>query len=249
MSSTSASVSLPGLTRTTAATVGGHRLRVTPWQGHRHIALVGPARARRNPTRDEIGRCLESLQQRGVASAFTPALSAFEAEPFLQAGFSLHERLHLLACRLDGTTPSPGPTPRMRPGRPWDRHRVLDIDTRAFEQFWQFDKFSLRDARRATPISRFTVATEGRQVIGYAVTGKAGRRGYLQRLAVDPARTGGGVGTALVHDCFRWLEGRGVDMVMVNTQETNTRALGLYEHLGFRRQTEGLQVLRWGPTH
>ncbi len=238
---------MPGLTRTTAATVGGHRLRVTPWQGHRHVALVGPARARRNPTRDEIGRCLESLHQRGVISAFTPALSAFEAEPFLQAGFSLHERLHLLACRLDGTTPSP--SQRMRAGRPWDRRRVLDIDTRAFEQFWQFDKFSLRDARRATPISRFTVATEGRHVIGYAVTGKAGRRGYLQRLAVDPERTGGGVGTALVHDCFRWLEGRGVDTVMVNTQETNTRALGLYEHLGFRRQSEGLLVLRWGPSH
>ncbi|MEL7206779.1 MAG: GNAT family N-acetyltransferase [Actinomycetota bacterium] len=244
VSSTSASISRPGLTRTTAATVGGHRLRVVPWQGKRHIALVGPARIRRNPTAPEIARCLDSLDQRGVELAFTPALSPFEAEPFFQAGFELHERLHLLACPLDGGTPRP--THRLRPGRPWDRNRVLDIDTRAFERFWQFDKFSLKEARQATPASRFTVAVHHHRVVGYAVTGRAGRRGYLQRLAVDPDHAGGGIGTSLIHDGFRWLEGRNADTVMVNTQETNGRALALYERIGFRRQREGLLVLRWG---
>lgn len=244
MSSAPTSISRPGLTRTTAATLGGHRLRVTPWQGKRHIALVGPARIRRSPTAPEIARCLAALQQRGVGLAFTPALSPFEAEPFFQAGFELHEQLHLLACPLDGTTPRP--RHRLRPGRPWDRHRVLDIDTRAFETFWQFDKFSLKEARQATPTSRFTVATGHHRVVGYAVTGRAGKRGYLQRLAVDPDHAGGGIGTSLIHDCFRWLERRNVDTVMVNTQETNTRALQLYERTGFRRQREGLLVLQWG---
>ena len=34
-------------------------------------------------------------------------------------------------------------------------------------------------------------------------------------------------------------------LALVNTQEHNSRALGLYERLGFVRQREGLLVLRW----
>lgn len=234
------------MTRASAATVGGYKLRVTPWHGKRHIALVGPARLRRSPSTAEIQRCLDALAQRGVGLAFTPALSPFEAEPFLQAGFELHEELHLLARHLgDGV---PRPRHKLRAGRSWDRSRVLEIDALAFESFWQFDKVSLREARQATPSHRFRVAVDQRKVIGYAVTGRAGRRGYLQRLAVDPAHAGRGIGTSLINDCFRWLERHSADLVMVNTQQTNQRALGLYQHLGFVRQREGLLVLRWAGT-
>ncbi|MDH3680886.1 MAG: GNAT family N-acetyltransferase [Acidimicrobiia bacterium] len=232
-----------GLSRATAATVGGHRLRVTPWQGHAFIALIGPSRAQRSPTPSEILACIEALRQRGVTQAVTPALSAFEAEPFFQAGFTQHEALHLLARYID--TEPPKPTHRLRRGRPWDRPRVLELDSKAFEQFWQFDSFSLKEARRATPAHRFTVAVADGDVTGYAVTGRAGGRGYLQRLAVDPNLHGQGIGSSLVHDCLRWLHRKGVGMALVNTQERNTRALELYERLGFVRQREGLLVLRW----
>jgi ribosomal protein S18 acetylase RimI-like enzyme len=186
---------------------------------------------------------MAELTARGVTDAVTPALSPYEAEPFFQAGFTLHEELHLLARPLD-TTP-PAPTHRLKPGRPWHRRRVLEIDTRAFEEFWQFDKSSLKEARRATPAHRFMIAVEPEGVSGYAVTGRAGSRGYLQRLAVDPDRHGRGIGTSLVHDCLRWLYRKRVGMALVNTQQRNTRALALYEHLGFVRQREGLLVLRW----
>lgn len=226
-----------------ASTVGGHRLRVVPWQGQPTVALVGPARARRAPTHPEIVRCIEDLARRGVVRAVTPALSAYEAEPFFQAGFESHEELHLLARYIDEAPPAP--THRLRHGRPWHRKRVLDIDARAFETFWQFDKFSLKEARRATPSNRFVVATEPEGVMGYAVTGKAGGRGYLQRLAVDPDAHGRGIGTSLVRDSLRWLQRRGVGMALVNTQQRNTRALELYERLGFVPQREGLLVLQW----
>jgi len=216
---------------------------VTPWQGHAFIALIGPSRAQRSPTPSEILACIEALRQRGVTQAVTPALSAFEAEPFFQAGFTQHEALHLLARYID--TEPPKPTHRLRRGRPWDRPRVLELDSKAFEQFWQFDSFSLKEARRATPAHRFTVAVADGDVTGYAVTGRAGGRGYLQRLAVDPNLHGQGIGSSLVHDCLRWLHRKGVGMALVNTQERNTRALELYERLGFVRQREGLLVLRW----
>ncbi len=82
-------------------------------------------------------------------------------------------------------------------------------------------------------------------MVGYAVTGRAGPRGYLQRLAVEPAVSGRGFGTLLVDDALEWLSARSVHTVMVNTQETNARALELYRRIGFVSEPEGLVVLRW----
>jgi len=81
------------------------------------------------------------------------------------------------------------------------------------------------------------------RVVGYCVTGRAGRRGYLQRLAVRPSQQGRGLGQALVADSLQWLKRRGVSSVVVNTQVENERALALYLAMGFRLQPSGLEVL------
>ena len=78
---------------------------------------------------------------------------------------------------------------------------------------------------------------------GSSLAGRAANRGYLQRLAVDPRRGGEGIGTDLVMDSFAWAFNRGVQRMMVNTQERNQRALGLYRHLGFEPEPDGLVVL------
>lgn len=237
------------------------RLRVVPWQGDDHIALVGPATAGRSPNADQIRNCVRALDERGVYQAVTPALTPYEAEPFFQAGFRLFERLHLLSCQIgtaadiDNDPVSKSDGVRLAHGRPWHRGTVLDVDGRAFQGFWRFDKIALNEARTATPGSRYRVAKVGGmfggiggRVIGYAVTGRAGSRGYLQRLAVHPEYQGHGVGRLLVNDSFRWLRQRNASISMVNTQESNETALGLYERVGFRRQTDGLLVLRWDKT-
>ena len=170
-------------------------------------------------------------------------MTLLDSQPFLQAGFAPHEQLFLLSRPISSATPEV-----RRPistGRPWHRREVLAIDQRAFEPFWQFDRLTLTEARRATPVSRFRISRENGRVAGYAVTGRAGPRGYLQRLAVDPDVAGSGHGTDLVHDSIHWLQRRGATSILVNTQEKNTRALALYERLGFVRHDQGLTVLRW----
>jgi ribosomal protein S18 acetylase RimI-like enzyme len=119
---------------------------------------------------------------------------------------------------------------------------VLRIDHDAFDAFWRFDADGLRDALAATPVSRFRVARTDR-VVGYAVTGRSHVHGYLQRLAVAPSEQGRGVGRALVVDALSWLRRRGAGSALVNTQESNKAALGLYEALGFEREPDGLDVL------
>jgi GNAT superfamily N-acetyltransferase len=202
-----------------------------------------PGRGR--PTVSAVHRTLEGLAARGYRSVLTSALSARDQAPFLQAGFEVHERLHLLVRDLDDLA-------RARPvdlrrGHQADRPAVLAVDAAAFPPFWRLDAAGLQDALAATPSARFRVAPDalgGRSVVAYAVTGRAGPRGYLQRLAVQPDAQRGGLGSALVIDGLRWLRRWGAKEVLVNTQEGNEAAVRLYEHLGFQLRTEGLAVLR-----
>jgi ribosomal protein S18 acetylase RimI-like enzyme len=224
---------------------GSVRLRVGPWRGDADIAYLAPIGDGPGPTVDVIRRTVETLAARGYREAVTSALGPAEAHGFLLAGFEVHERLHLLSRDLTDLPPMPPVS--LRRGRRRDRPGALAVDGAAFSPFWRLDEAGLDDALGATPTSRFRVAPgddDADEVVGYAVTGRAGRRGFLQRLAVAPAQEGQGIGRALVLDGLGWLRRRHADRVVVNTQEANARALELYEGLGFRRQHAGLAVLR-----
>jgi GNAT superfamily N-acetyltransferase len=86
---------------------------------------------------------------------------------------------------------------------------------------------------------------ERSSLVGYAITGRADHRGYVQRLAVDPSAEGTGVGATLLIDGLRWLRRWGARDALVNTQEGNERSLRLYQRTGFVLQPEGLAVLRY----
>lgn len=163
----------------------------------------------------------------------------------MEAGFGLHEYLHLLSRPL--SQPFDKPRHKSRPGAPWHRQGALEVDAASFEPFWRFDLDALNEARRATPTHRFRVILRDKTVVGYAIVGRAGSRGYLQRLAVRPGLEGQGLGTSLINDGFGWLRNKGASEILVNTQEHNSRALGLYEHVGFVLQAEKLSVLSWTP--
>lgn len=195
-----------------------------------------------------IERYVRDLAQQGYHAVITSALDHDEQRPFTEAGFTVHERLHLLRHDL-GTLPVPPPgwSGRVRRGRRADRPTVLAVDGAAFNPFWRFDERGLEEARSATPTSRFRVAVD-RAVVGYAVTGRAGHHGYLQRLAVLPGHQRQGIGTALVNDSLRWARSHGARSVLVNTQESNDTALQLYLHLGFELEAHGLAVLE-RPLH
>jgi len=220
-------------------------LQVSAWRGQEHVVVLSPAPDRPAPTAAVVASAVDRLRTQGIQRILTGALHPGELAPFLGAGFVEHERLHLLRHDLIHlpTGTAPGPT-RQRRGRRGDRPAVLGLDRRAFDDFWTLDERGLTDAIRATPSSRFRVALDGRgPIVGYAITGQAADRGYLQRLAVDPDRHRAGIGRALVADCLRWLSRHGSRVALVNTQEGNASALGLYEACGFVLEPRGLTVL------
>jgi ribosomal protein S18 acetylase RimI-like enzyme len=221
--------------------IGDDHLRVLPWRGDHRIAYVVARRGR--PTDDQVRRCLAGLAERFDA-VLTAALPPEDQGPYLRTGFTVHERLHLLKRPVEPVPATVGEHHLVR-GRRRDRDAVLAIDGAAFPAFWRLDAVGLDDALSATPSVRYRVAVdEARRPVGYAVTGRAGARGYLQRLAVQPTHQGTGIGGALVADGLRWLRRWSAREVLVNTQEDNVTALRLYERLGFAREPEGLAVLR-----
>ena len=227
--------------------IDGARFRTGRWRARGDLAYLVPLSPAHTLTAGALAKARAELRSQGFDKIVTAAVAPPERAAFLRDGFEEREHLHLLHHDLRQLPP-------VRRRRPWrhgvhiergnrsDRDAVLDLDSRTFDDFWQLDDEGLTDAMDATPISRLRVVRDP-GIVGYAVAGRAGKQGFLQRLAVDPDRQGSGVGSALVHDALHWMRRRGATIAWVNTQEANGRALALYEHLGFRPADHQLTVL------
>ena len=227
---------------------GRERARIWPWRGDGTVAFLAPVPEAPVPSADFVRRCLAILGERGFARVVTAALSPIEQTGFLAAGFEVAEELHLLSLDVDGLPPSP----RLRVARvaTGQRPEVLAIDRAAFSPFWQLDEQGLQEALAATPRTRFRAAPGqlpgGSQLLGYAVCGRCGPRGFVQRLAVLPAARRQGIGRGLLLDGLYWMRRHGVRRAVVNTQVGNDAALALYCDAGFRREPSGLSVMSAG---
>ncbi len=192
------------------------------------------------PTTEFVTGCLERLRSQGFTSVFTNALTPADSLPFVDAGFTVRERLHLLMHDLQNRPKAVHATAR---GRRRDREAVLAVDAQSFDGFWRLDQKGLDDALTATPSSRFRVGRRQGEVVGYAVTGRVRRHGYLQRLAVHPAARRQGWGQSLVADTLAWLGRHSARRAVVNTQYDNAGALELYRACGFEPLPVGLCIL------
>ena len=72
-------------------------------------------------------------------------------------------------------------------------------------------------------------------LVGYACADVVGDTGQIIRLAVHPAARKQGIGSALLNDALAYCQSNGAHRVTINTQESNTVSLSLYEQFGFRR--------------
>jgi ribosomal protein S18 acetylase RimI-like enzyme len=224
--------------------LAGGWARIGPWHDHADVAhLVLATEAVLPP--QSVQDCAARVRAAGFTAVVTSPLTMAAAAPFLDAGFVAREHLHLLVHRLERAPP--GPTSRLSLRRAWrgDRAAVTALDDRAFSPAWRLGNAGLQEALTATPSVRFRIGHRPRDPdpVAYAVTGRAGSHGYLQRLAVDSTARGEGFARALVHDSVRWLRRHAARLCYVNTQADNDAALHLYLACGFEQQPHGLAVL------
>ena len=209
------------------------------------VAHVTPLFSAQKLRKTTVLKSLKEVYKVGANKVFTSALRPREQQFFADLGFTLHEELFLLAHNFE--TPIDFPERPLRKFRRSDWEELLKIDNAAFPQFWQFDNLALAEAISATPKTRIRVDAPGTPS-GFAITGRSGRLGFLQRLAVDPHHQRVGIGRSLVADALQWSKKRFVRELLVNTQISNSSALSLYESMGFTKKHGGLAVLQWSVT-
>lgn len=201
-----------------------------------HLTVIEPA----GLTTDSIATLCAALADHGVTQIVTNALDPTEAVPLTDCGFVVGEHLDLLGrplTRLPRVTNSVGAPRHVR-----DRSAVLELDAQAFPGT-ALDDAALTDALRATTTARFRTIGPADAPLGYAITGAAGYRGYVQRLAVRPDARRRGIASALLIDGLRWARRRGARTAVVNTHTENHAARALYESTGFVTFPVGLVVL------
>lgn len=186
---------------------------------------------------------LRALARQGFVYVRTGALSHADAAPLLKRGWQVAAHLHLLRHDLKNLTPWHSPRPRLERAKSADLAALVALDDDAFPTEWRLGRGGLTDATRATPHTRFRIAPGGEGPAGYAICGRSGREGYVQRLAVAEAHQGQGLGRALTLDGLRWLKRWRARSASVNTYVGNDVALQLYASLGFAEVRPGLMVL------
>lgn len=92
------------------------------------------------------------------------------------------------------------------------------------------------DRALAAPNATVLAAIEAGALIGTAMVGHDGHRGWVYYLATRPDRQGEGVGRALMLACERWLTERGAPKIQFMVRSDNSEVLAFYEHLGYQRQ-------------
>ncbi|WFF41787.1 GNAT family N-acetyltransferase [Salinicola endophyticus] len=97
------------------------------------------------------------------------------------------------------------------------------------------------DGREATarylarnPGMSFVARWPGRAgIVGCAMSGHDGRRGYLQHVMVDPECRGLGLGRRLTERCLQALLAAGIEKVHLDTLADNADAHRFWTHLGW----------------
>lgn len=176
-----------------------------------------------------------------MSAVLSPPLPRSAQKTWADAAFEHRADLALLRRELDHIPP---PGHLVIPGTNGDVAEALRIDASAFGDFWQFDRRALAEAMAATPRSILhVVRNPSGGLAGFAVSGVGTTIAYLQRLAVEPARQGIGIGRSLVRSSARWAKREGAHALMLNTQVDNQPAMALYESEGFSALDEPLAVL------
>jgi ribosomal protein S18 acetylase RimI-like enzyme len=206
------------------------------------------------PTTAHFEHWASELAARGFTRMRTGALAPRHALQAESAGLRCIQDLALLEANPPFAIPDA--TQRTTRSRASHVDDLAAVDHAAFGDVWRLDAAMLRDVRTATPSSRARVVKTSALarsveapvagtvtgVAGFLLAGRAGRNGYIQRLAVDPATRRHGVATSLLADATRWLRRWKVERIFVNTHVDNDPALALYRAHGFHDLPERLRV-------
>ena len=111
-----------------------------------------------------------------------------------------------------------------------DLDQVMEIENATFSVPWTemgYFTFLIRED------TLFLVAEENEEILGYCGIVMAQDEGDITNVAVKESRRKQGVGTGLVQKLLDESQNRGIKKVFLEVRAGNTKAIPLYEKLGF----------------
>lgn len=193
---------------------------------------------------DFLGEASRQLESLAIRDLFSPALYPVATRIWSRAGYEKHTSLSVMECNLSGNITEP-PHPVQQKDDP-DWQALVKVDRAAFSDFWRMSVAGLAEAMTATPRSMLLQIEEAGDVVAYAIVGTQLTVSFLQRVAVHPARSGHGLGTALIRASMLWARGKGARTMVLNVRPENARAAEVYGREGFTDTGTALHVLIFG---
>mgnify|MGYP006306518897 CR=1 FL=1 len=136
----------------------------------------------------------------------------------------------------------------IRPFRENDRQAVVQLWKRVFPDPPPHNDPD-RDITRKLGVQRdlFLVAEEGNGILGTAMAGFDGHRGWVYYVAVHPEHRRRGVGAALMSSVERRMAASGCPKVNLQVRSSNLRAVSFYRHLGYETEERISMSKRLAP--
>jgi ribosomal protein S18 acetylase RimI-like enzyme len=130
----------------------------------------------------------------------------------------------------------------IREFRPADYDRVMALWAEGGLPLKPEGRDSRENIVRQTGLAnvRFLVAEEGEEgrVVGTVLATHDGRKGWINRLAVDAALRKRGLGARLVAEAERWLESQGLDILACLIEDDNAVSMAVFGKLGYKKHPE-----------
>lgn len=208
-----------------------------PWRRRSDIVVCQELSAVRNPERLLRGaaeRCREA------GDALLVVMDMDERRPagfYDRAGLAPIETVCTYEAERSRAPHLPAARLRFEPAdtaRPDHLAALMTIDQKAFPWLWWNSAAEFREYRHTPGVDLFLGFDGARPVAYVGFTTFAGW-GHLDRIAVDPALHGRGLGRDALAFALATLARRGANRVGLSTQENNHRSRRLYEGFGFRR--------------
>lgn len=114
---------------------------------------------------------------------------------------------------------------------------LIRLDHAAFPWLWWNSDEEFAEYASAPGVRIDIARGEDGKAIAYVGTTRFRSWGHLDRIAVDPAMQGQGLGRIALDYAVSSLAAAGASRVGLSTQSRNTRSRALYESYGFRRST------------
>ena len=121
------------------------------------------------------------------------------------------------------------------------REMKIEDYEKAFALWQRSEGLGLSEADTRANVERFLarnpslclVAEDGGELVGTALCGHDGRRGYLHHLAVAPDHRRQGLGRALAEKCLAGLKAQGITKCHLFVLGNNAPAIDFWKRLGF----------------